>query len=63
MAELEGGKPAAQIAQEHSIHPGLPASGEMNWPRILKERLAAMATGVIRGQDRRTGGAAWPGSC
>jgi hypothetical protein len=46
MAELEGGKPAAQIAQEHSIHPGLPASGEMNWPRILKERIPSMATGA-----------------
>jgi transposase len=31
VAELESGKPPAQIAREHGIHPGLPSRWGMNW--------------------------------
>ena len=35
IAELESGKPLAQIAREHSIHPGLPSRWSEE-PRISK---------------------------
>ena len=31
VAELESGKPPAQIAREHGIHPSLPSRWGMNW--------------------------------
>ena len=44
VAELESGKPLAQIAREHSIHPGLPTRWRKSWQRIPKKRLAVMET-------------------
>ena len=45
VAELESGKPLAQIAREYGIHPGFPTGGEMNWPRIPlpQDRSAVLA--------------------
>jgi transposase len=45
VAELESGKPLAQIAREYGIDPSVfPAPGGMSWPRTPKEHSAAMAT-------------------
>jgi len=34
VAELEGGKPPAQIAREHYVYPSLPSRWRMSWPKI-----------------------------
>ena len=42
ISDRENGKPLAQMAREHGIHPGLPSRGEVSWLRILKKRSAEM---------------------
>jgi len=38
LAELDAGKPLAQVARENGIHPSFCfANGRPNWPRILKK--------------------------
>jgi transposase-like protein len=37
VAELECGKPSAQIAHEHGLHPSLPSQWRNEWLTILKK--------------------------
>jgi hypothetical protein len=44
VAELESGKPLAQIACEQASIQACPLGGEKSWPRIPKKHLAVMQT-------------------
>jgi transposase-like protein len=59
VAELEGGKPPAQIAREHGIHPAFLLVGERNWPRIPRKRSAAMARGTSMRQGLQSLKGCW----
>ncbi len=52
VAELESGKPLAQIACEYWIHPGLPPAGEMSW---LKNPETAFSGNRNRHKDNSNG--------
>jgi hypothetical protein len=64
VAELEGGKPLAQIAHEQGIHPSLPSQ----WRDELAdnpEKAFSCNGKKMQGSDtdRRTGEIAWPAQC
>ncbi len=53
VAELENGKPLAQIAREHSIHPGLPSRWRDELAENPEKRLAGMETSTRTRQGLR----------